>query len=223
MKHANRGFTLIEILIAMSVLVVGLVGILALFPVGLNATKKAIEDTNAAMIAESVYGSLRAAAQRTVPGGRLPFFHDGINPSSNLYPLSSSYVFNKTTMLGKTFGIPKFSATEIGSDPNQPVSILDSSAKLNYKVNPATDCCRLGLGKEGTYSGYTYNITLPSTANLAYLKKDRDQLNQYSFNIQLSYPDTNPKNLYDITIWIYRETTLIKKFYTQMMIPTADQ
>lgn len=57
----QRGMTLIEILIALIVMVLGVLGILALFPPSLEMAKESMEETNAAMIAESVAHSLMEA------------------------------------------------------------------------------------------------------------------------------------------------------------------
>ncbi|MBI5365672.1 MAG: prepilin-type N-terminal cleavage/methylation domain-containing protein [Planctomycetes bacterium] len=80
--RAQRGFTLIEILIALVVLFIGIVGIIALFPIGINSTKESIQDTNAALIAESVHHALVQALRTAVPdaAGRIVclFNHDGV-------------------------------------------------------------------------------------------------------------------------------------------------
>ena len=57
-RGARRGMTLIEILIALIVMVLGVLGILALFPPSLEMAKESMEETNAAMLAESVAHSL---------------------------------------------------------------------------------------------------------------------------------------------------------------------
>jgi len=53
--------TLIEILIALIVMVLGVLGILALFPPSLQMASESMEETNAAIIAESVAHSLSTA------------------------------------------------------------------------------------------------------------------------------------------------------------------
>ena len=64
-RRREAGFTIMEILIAAAILVVGLLGILALFPVAVNTGKRSIEDTNAVLIAQSVESALREGlAQR---------------------------------------------------------------------------------------------------------------------------------------------------------------
>jgi prepilin-type N-terminal cleavage/methylation domain-containing protein len=60
-RGAQRGMTLIEILIALVVMVLGVLGILALFPPSLEMAKESMEETNAAMLAESVAHSLTEA------------------------------------------------------------------------------------------------------------------------------------------------------------------
>jgi len=60
-RAGQRGMTLIEILIALIVMVLGVLGILALFPPSLEMAKESMEETNAAMIAESVAHSLMEA------------------------------------------------------------------------------------------------------------------------------------------------------------------
>ncbi len=53
-RHRTQGFTLIEILLALSILVIGLVGILAIFPIGLNSSRSAVEQSQAAILAQLV-------------------------------------------------------------------------------------------------------------------------------------------------------------------------
>ncbi len=59
--YKHSGFTLIEIVFALAVLLIGLVGVLALFPVGLTASKKAGDYTTAALVAEQVIANIRSA------------------------------------------------------------------------------------------------------------------------------------------------------------------
>jgi len=51
-QEAERGFTLIEITIALLVLAIGLVGILSLFPVGFDAAGRSMHTTTATMLAQ---------------------------------------------------------------------------------------------------------------------------------------------------------------------------
>ncbi len=58
-KYDNSGFTLIEITIALLILAVGLVGILALFPVGFDASVRAANITKATFLAQEVIEDLK--------------------------------------------------------------------------------------------------------------------------------------------------------------------
>ena len=57
-RGGDRGLTLIEILLALIVMVLGVVGILALFPPALQSALESVEDTNAAVVSESVAHAL---------------------------------------------------------------------------------------------------------------------------------------------------------------------
>ena len=59
------GFTLIEILIATSVLTLGLVGILALFPVAIKAGRTVVEVSNSVVIAQSVVDAIRSGIRNS--------------------------------------------------------------------------------------------------------------------------------------------------------------
>jgi len=55
-----RGMTLVEVMMAFAVLVVGLVGILAILNAGFRAHKRAINETESSLVASSVASELRA-------------------------------------------------------------------------------------------------------------------------------------------------------------------
>ncbi len=57
-RRRERGLTLIEILLALIVMVLGVVGILALFPPALQSAMESVEDTNAAVVSESLAHSM---------------------------------------------------------------------------------------------------------------------------------------------------------------------
>ena len=61
-RHSEvGGFTMMEILIAIVVLVIGLVGILALFPIGIDACRRASTNSAGGWIAESVAEAITEA------------------------------------------------------------------------------------------------------------------------------------------------------------------
>lgn len=85
------GFTIIEILIAIVVLVLGITGIVALFPTAIDSGNKTVEDTYAATITQSVVDAISVGLResrytwRSGPGGGedrvwtyFVFNHDGV-------------------------------------------------------------------------------------------------------------------------------------------------
>lgn len=64
MLQARRAFTLIEVIAALAIIGLGLVGILSLFPVGIDASKRAGDLTNATILGQSVLDQIRSAANR---------------------------------------------------------------------------------------------------------------------------------------------------------------
>lgn len=70
-RSLNKGFTLFEIVIALGVLAIGILGVLALFPVGLDSQKKAIDYSMLSTFAqwktnEIVYGAAQSGADNTL-------------------------------------------------------------------------------------------------------------------------------------------------------------
>lgn len=62
-RRSQEGMTLIEILLALLVMVIGIVGILALFPPALQQSKESVEETQAAITAESIAHALTNAVR----------------------------------------------------------------------------------------------------------------------------------------------------------------
>ena len=89
-RSRRGGFTILEILIASAILVVGLVGVLALFPAGISSGRKVVEDSTAVAIARSVADAIRSGMRNNLryrtsgSGGVFTYFvfqHDGVKDS----------------------------------------------------------------------------------------------------------------------------------------------
>ncbi len=96
----QKGFTLIEIIAALAIMGLGLIGILSLFPVGIDASKRAGDLTNATVLAHSVLDQMRSAANRgdltltEVQGlfkGTPQDFDANLAPSE-IVPIEDSYI-----------------------------------------------------------------------------------------------------------------------------------
>ena len=57
----NRGFSLLELIIAIAVLAIGLVGVLQIFPIGLRASQRAGMMTKAAFLAQNKIEDVKLA------------------------------------------------------------------------------------------------------------------------------------------------------------------
>jgi uncharacterized protein (TIGR02598 family) len=90
-RTRTRGFSLLEVVIAMGVITVGVVGVLAVFPTALQTGHSAQNETRAAHIAQSVLGSLVSQAPSQFSNVRI-LLSDGVtlSPPINL-TTSSSY------------------------------------------------------------------------------------------------------------------------------------
>ncbi len=57
----KKGFSLLEVIFAMAILIIGIVGVLALFPVGLKASKRGGDFTVATFLAQQQLGMIKVA------------------------------------------------------------------------------------------------------------------------------------------------------------------
>ena len=73
---AARGFSLVEVTLAVAVVAIGVVGILALFPLGMDAVRKAADDTQMMAIGEDIIESFQ---QDMAPSN-----HYSIKPAATL-------------------------------------------------------------------------------------------------------------------------------------------
>lgn len=59
-RQYNRGFTLVEVLVALTILSIGIIAIMRLFPESIRQTKLAAERQQVAFLAKTELGQLRA-------------------------------------------------------------------------------------------------------------------------------------------------------------------
>ncbi|WP_372370165.1 prepilin-type N-terminal cleavage/methylation domain-containing protein [Candidatus Uabimicrobium sp. HlEnr_7] len=209
MKRKNSGFTLIEILIAIGILIVGLGGVLVLFPAGLHSTKKAVEETQSTLIAESVHSSFMSSMQilnsepLNTSKGKFKFFYDGIDSGlSFILPVEvngdDEAIFDSDGGM-KPLG---FETADTSDDSTFIPGIRDANA-----------VCNLGTGFVAeSVPTLPYNITVSDEDN---------HLSQYSFSLEIQSPTLEkqtPLTLFDIIIRIFRAGKLIYRAKTQVFV-----
>lgn len=59
-RHHNRGFTLIEVIVALTILSIGIIAIMKLFPSSIRQTQAAAERQQVSFLAKTELGKLRA-------------------------------------------------------------------------------------------------------------------------------------------------------------------
>jgi len=93
------GFTMAEILVALTILTIGLVSILSLFPVGLKASKRAGDLNEVALCAQEIFEGLRLCVYDDVDPGRTNI-EDIPGVNTNVYARylrNSGYVVSSVT------------------------------------------------------------------------------------------------------------------------------
>ena len=59
----RRAFTVLEVIVALTILGIGMLGLIRLFPMGLEASTRAADNTRAAILAQQIMESLKSDAQ----------------------------------------------------------------------------------------------------------------------------------------------------------------
>ena len=237
-RSCEEGFTLIEILIATSILTLGLVGILALFPVAMKAGRDVVEDSNSVVIAQSVVNAIRSGIRNskgyTKKNEAEAYFllrHDGVRDKVPVDPRliksSGDYYIR----------LPRFRENASFSGTDQRRKALKSAKAMVYpggKVLRAGDkiekVYELGrnlipsLGTQDVLRRNFLNLREDEVASQAFLQDARvlrdltnEILRQYSFAIKVrnSYfdADSAPDKSYRPANKLYHFTVLIfRKF-----------
>lgn len=87
MKGYRKGFTLIEILIALVIMLVGILGIITLFPLAIKNTAEATKDTEIGFFANTIKTSLEHAMRSAPPGSPVLLKLAGLPKGEMKFPL----------------------------------------------------------------------------------------------------------------------------------------
>ncbi len=84
------GFTLIEVIVALAILLVGIVGVMQLFPVSLINSRRASERTITSQTAHSVLGQIRASSAEALFRGQIPLELIQFDNANAIYNFSTT-------------------------------------------------------------------------------------------------------------------------------------
>ena len=169
------GFTLIEILIAMAVFLIGMVSVLAVFPVGIRSSTISTDQSVATALAESLTDALTLALRQYDGSAtsNVVFYHDGLGPSgrdSFAIPAIETWVSGTTVYTANGRSRPYW----YPFDPTATTNTAAGSVTATVLNPPATLASITSLkgGKVGTLVGPASGLNT---------KDFSDPLGQYSF------------------------------------------
>lgn len=214
-RTSSKGMTLIEILLALIVMVLGVLGILALFPPAMESAKESMEETNAAIVGESV-------AQGLTNAMRLGLYDTSKNQT--VITLTHDLQLGSVKMKYK-FVLPKI---EKPSDPvwmhypgSQTPSDPDMGMQLASNYQPEDDPRLFQLGGDGwvfettqnvktindptdSYAQFAFSFDIRKVYTMEYLVKP-PQPNPDKPGQNYSEKDVDPlMKLYEFRIYVFR-------------------
>ena len=154
-KYFKKFFNLIEVLLAMAVLSLGITGVVAMLPVGLNSYQDAISDSAGSDVAESAINILRQY----------------LNLSSNFVDYLSTNDTNvrigkHLTLLNSPMGT-SVSGSE-GSQLSSAVEFQDFSVISHYWTDVIGGTAKTGLYKISSYKN-VFGVAIPDNVNPDFL------------------------------------------------------
>ena len=75
----KKAFTLLEILIALAILMIGVASVINMFPIGLHAAKRASDFTMAGILAQEKMAEVMYLGYAHIDNGTVPLIHPAIN------------------------------------------------------------------------------------------------------------------------------------------------
>jgi Tfp pilus assembly protein PilV len=151
-RARTRSFSLLEVVIALGVITVGIVSILAVFPTALQTGHSAQDETRAAHVAQSVFGSLVAGASSQFSNVQLPLYP---SPSPAPTPLS----INLTTGSGTTPAVTLYA----DNDGN----LVANSTNAAYAILIYTNNTVPGFTDPASANQVTVRVAWPASAPAA--------------------------------------------------------
>ena len=154
-RARTRGFSLIEVVIALGVITVGIVGVLAVFPTALQSGHSAQDETRAAHIAQSVFGSLVAQAPSQFNNIQIP-----LGGGARLTPGIDLTAVPTPTPVPPAPTIPTLYADNDGQ-------LVDSTTNAAYAITIYTNNSVPGFTDPASANAVTVRVAWPATAPAA--------------------------------------------------------
>ena len=151
-QRGKRGFSLAEVVIALGVITVGFVAVLGVFPIALQTGHSAQDETRAAHIAQSIFGSLVASAPSNFTNAQLPLYP---SPSPGPAPLS----VNLTSNSGTTPALTLYA----DNDGN----LLPNTTNATYAIFIYTNNSVPGFTDPASANAVTVRVAWPANAPAA--------------------------------------------------------
>jgi type II secretory pathway pseudopilin PulG len=216
-----QGFTILEIMIATAILTLGLVSILALFPVAINTGKQVVETSTAVVIAESVADAIREGVRNHLrygpKGVYFVFKHDGVtdpipgrtadeSPEKDYYVLLPRFPADRggtyrtrdeAMKVAKTFVYPETDPEDqtSGAPPNgggDPVRADNDADDQKLDLRGGESVLEVRVAKTYKMGRFLPDDTTPDGPEvLADQKIDALKQYSYAFSIQASREDAN--------------------------------
>lgn len=216
-KRSNqRGMTLIEILLALIVMVLGVLGILRLFPPAMDLARESMEETNAALVGESVAEGLTNAL-------RLSFYDTAkmqivgtLTHDLQIGSIKMKYrfVLPKIEKAGDPQWI-HFPGSQTPSDPDtgQPLPAMwspEDDPRLfllagDGWVKETTDRVRTDHDPTDSYNQFAFSFDIRKVFTMEYLIRPTPQPNPDKPGQNYIEKDLDPRmKLYEFRIYIFR-------------------
>jgi type II secretory pathway pseudopilin PulG len=148
----KHGFSLAEVVIALGIITVGVLAVLAVFPTALQSGHSAQDETRAAHIAQSVFGSVVASAPSHFTNAQLPLYP---SPSPGPTPLS----VDLTSSSGTTPALTLYADND--------GHLIPSSTNAAYAVFIYTNNSVPGFTDPASANAVTVRVAWPANAPAA--------------------------------------------------------
>lgn len=221
----RRGITLIEILLALIVMVLGVVGILALFPPALQQAAESMEDTQSAILGESVAHALVSALRnaefdRTTLRYRAVLTHDlySTDPSASGNGEKGRYEFILPEGEKVPGAVPAWwhypsAAKPPGNDPGAKIDLASWDSEADNRVfklggdgwmKSTTDTTKKNDPTDA-WTQFGFSLNVQKVATLEYLNgKDKPALPGAPAQRYLPEEIDRMQKLYEFKIIVYR-------------------